>query len=660
MAENVEINVNSNVNGTINQFKELKNSLRAAIGELAALNEGTAEYTAQAARVGALRDRVNALNESIAAVSGSPIENLSGSFGLLSQQVGSLDFEGATGSLSQFSGQVKNLKFSDITSGLKSFTSGLGSLGKAILTNPILLLAGVIVGLGVALYNLKDSIKPIGDLFEFIGDTIDGVVSSIKDFTDSIGLTNFAVQDKAKSTIDAAKKEQEAINQRYDAEIKIAEAAGKDTKAIEEAKRQEIYRTIKAQLDALQSLRAIQGEYTAEQLVQLQELAKQFNDIQTEKAVNNAKAEKQISTDNKAEYEKRKADNDKLRKDIAITNINAITDEETRAIKMAEFQKTLRDKEINATKADAETKRAALEASERQLQTELTAINKAGLDKRKKDADDKLQKDIDAARVNEDIANRDLIASAEREVLKNKNSVDSQINLLTAKKDADLSNENLTAQEKLLITEKYQNDVSKIKEDDAKKEKEIELQKKNATLDIATQSAQGLQSLSDLVFTIKSTNTKKGSAEEEKAARQQFKINKALAITTTTISTIQGVMNALSANSVIPEPFGTILKVATAAGVGVAGAANIAKISASQFGGTGGGSPTTSVGSGASSSSISSAASFAGPVSSQFKAETINQTGTTTGQPQRVYVVESDITNAQQKVSTIETQSKIG
>ena len=65
-----------------------------------------------------------------------------------------------------------------------------------------------------------------------------------------------------------------------------------------------------------------------------------------------------------------------------------------------------------------------------------------------------------------------------------------------------------------------------------------------------------------------------------------------------TISGIQGVINALTAQSVIPDPFGAILKGVNAAIVGATTIANIAKIKATTFQGGGGGGATTSSGGG--------------------------------------------------------------
>jgi len=117
----------------------------------------------------------------------------------------------------------------------------------------------------------------------------------------------------------------------------------------------------------------------------------------------------------------------------------------------------------------------------------------------------------------------------------------------------------------------------------------------NAQLSTAESLNSSLQSLSDSYFFFKTKNLQKGSEEELKQAKKQFDINKGISIANATISGIQGVVNALSAQSIIPEPFGSILKGVTAVSVGVAAAANIAKIASTKFDAGGGGGAASAV-----------------------------------------------------------------
>jgi hypothetical protein len=173
----------------------------------------------------------------------------------------------------------------------------------------------------------------------------------------------------------------------------------------------------------------------------------------------------------------------------------------------------------------------------------------------------------------------------------------------------------------------------------------------------ATTKAQG--DLSNFLFDLRRSNLVKGSAAELKAAKRQFQVNKALAISQNIISTIVGITNALSATSVIPDPFGTILKVATAAAVGVSGTVATAKIASQKFeggGGSGGGG-----GGAAPSISLPSPPTIAPP--SQGGTD-LNPDGTIknkqSSQPViKAFVVETDVTKTQKTVKQIEDKAKL-
>ena len=212
----------------------------------------------------------------------------------------------------------------------------------------------------------------------------------------------------------------------------------------------------------------------------------------------------------------------------------------------------------------------------------------------KKVAADK-QRAIDAKEL--ETANAEKLAAAELAVLQKGNEEADLLAQLTVKRDIALQDATLTASQKLVIEQQYANDSVKIVEDAEAKKKATQVQTANAYLDIAKASNDSMQSLSDAFFAVKNANLKKGSAAELKSAEQQFKVNKALAISSAIITGIQGVMNALSAQSALPEPIATVLRVATAVGVGIAAVANIAKIASTKFnpggGGAGGGGATT-------------------------------------------------------------------
>jgi hypothetical protein len=237
-----------------------------------------------------------------------------------------------------------------------------------------------------------------------------------------------------------------------------------------------------------------------------------------------------------------------------------------------------------------------------------------------------------------------------------------------AKAQKDLDNEAFMADVSANSEFVSANAVSDKQVKDELRAQELEDFKTNysAQLQIAQTTSQSLQSLSDLYFIVKSKNLQKGTAAELKAAEQQFKINKALAITSAVISGIQGVINALSAQSVIPEPFGTILKVASAVGIGIAAAANVAKIASTKFN-PGGGAPS---GGGATTAvPIPAPPTINTPNANTNSSTTFDASGQRTGGSEnertmnptitvKATVVETEMTETQKRVSALETQSK--
>ena len=140
-------------------------------------------------------------------------------------------------------------------------------------------------------------------------------------------------------------------------------------------------------------------------------------------------------------------------------------------------------------------------------------------------------------------------------------------------------------------------------------------------------------------------------------AKRGSKLAKGVAVAQTLMNTYQGVTAALAAPSTIPEPFGTILKFANAAAVGVTGALNVKKILAVD--------PVRGGGSG-------SGGSVQRPSAPQAQAPDFNIVGSSgtnqlagaigsqTQQPVKAYVVGSDMTTQQQLDRNIIDSASVG
>jgi len=207
---------------------------------------------------------------------------------------------------------------------------------------------------------------------------------------------------------------------------------------------------------------------------------------------------------------------------------------------------------------------------------------------------------------------------------------------------------------KIKLAEETSAKLDKKRSDDLAKQRQAE----NDKIKMIQDGLDSAQALSDIAFVFKMNSVKKGSKEEEKFAKQQFEVNKALQIANTIMGTIVGVRNAL-----IPSPGEPIVltpvRVANAIAIGLGGVAAIAKIAATKFGSTGGNVGGLNGGGGGGGGAT--APSIAPPSNGSTM---LNPDGTvktqTNQQPMiKAVVVETDITKTQRNINSIETSAKL-
>jgi len=230
----------------------------------------------------------------------------------------------------------------------------------------------------------------------------------------------------------------------------------------------------------------------------------------------------------------------------------------------------------------------------------------------------------------------------------------------------ELSNTELTEAQKAEIKERYRqlNIQQQAVADQRLKDARIKAAQQD--LDVAQKGFAAIQGLSDAFFAFKKRNLAKGSAEELKAAKQQFNTNKALQLGIATVTGIQSVLSAFANGMKNPVPLlGPATAGIYAAIAGVTAAANIAKIAASKFEG-GSISPDTG-GNGGSTADATAANSAATSAPTNFQPNQFFGLGQQTAvgmpggpKPVKVYVTEHDITHMQDQVQVIEQRAKLG
>jgi hypothetical protein len=546
MADKNEIAFDLEVKGveqSIESVKDLKNAIKAAKDEqikmASAFGEGSKEYLDATKNLSGLKDKVDDLNDSTKSLKGSGVEQLTQGFAQMKEGIMNLDFE-------------------KVKVGIAAMKSGMGAFATSAKT-ALQGVKGALIATGIgALVVLLGTIVAYWD--EIKG-AISGVTEEQKRLNAAAAENLSIEQDKLKSL--------ESSNNT----LKLQGLSEKEILALKIKQLDAVYEAQEAQL------------LTTIQTQQAQEAAEKRNKQILQGLITMITAPMSlvlgaIDLAGKA-----------LGKNFGLGNTfrASVTDtllgdekenEEKRAKEL--------DAQVQLLK-DLKEKRAGYQLGINKINDD--AANAAAEKAKKALADHKAH--LDALQEQEaDFWFAQQVAEEERKAKEKKDQeqkeLDEQARLekLGADQDAQMA--------------RYTENKNKEAEIDKKKreeEKALELAKQNEYLNTAQMTAQSMQNLSDAFFAVKNRNLEKGSAAERKSAEQQFKVNKALAIQSAVITGIQGVMNALSAQSVLPEPIATVLRVATAVGVGIAAAANIAKIASTKFdagggGGGGGGSAT--------------------------------------------------------------------
>lgn len=658
-----------------------------------------AQMTSAVEKTALLKDQINDTNEQIKVLTaGSPFEKMSNSIGDVGSKIMSLDFEGANESAQRLVQIGKSINFGTAIQSVKDLGSTFLNLGKALLTNPLFLIAATIALLVIAIVKVMDKIgllkvitQALGKVFEWIMIPINAIIDGLKSLTDWLGWTNNAAQEAAEKQAAAAEKTAAAYEEKsagvvrgYDTEIKLAELAGEDTRKAEIKKAYWILNTAKARAKAdfaaYQSAK-IAGELDEEELKDLEkkykvsiEAAKQAgDDIKILKATfaaeDKANRQKEIddtkaSEEKKNEARKKAADDwakkqaeinaarlaaDKYLEDLIIQNMEEGTDKEIAALNL----KYARLQEANM--ANAKITAEQRKAIDQQLATQRFNEEKAIL---KKEADE-IQATVDEANANRK-AKQDEEAAKELE----RQKAYAQLKRETGKSQLELDlmalDEEYAAKRELAgtdmalqlqLTEEFNAKKAEIQKKADEEENARRMKTAMAALDV---TKAGLQGISDLVGAF--------AGKSRAAQKRAFETQKKLNIAISTIDTIKGAVSAFTGmTSTIPGPVGIALGAVAAAGVVASGVANIKKITSTTFeggGNPGGAAPTNAVPSGGAATPSFNLIG-GGNDANNLQGPQAVQTNQQQNLNINVSVSETEITNTQNKVSQIKESATL-
>jgi phage-related protein len=707
--ENLEFRINAAIDAgnsakTIGELRSSLKDLRDLAAQVGPDNVDAFNKITLAA--GNTNDKIKDVRENISALSGTPMERLTNSFGRLRQSIFELDFDkfrqsiiGIKDSFIALGGQAlspfKNLgvAISGLVTGTTTLTAAMRALGGAIAATGIGLLV-VSVGLLVAYWDdLKTAGGLIGDTFTAVSNTISGATNALKDFARWLGLIGkgqetkpASREERMKGMKEDLKNELKQLEDNFELEKKVREAnrvsVGRtedETKALRDKYRKEdleaekkynediidvINNRQKQDLEAVTNhLRTLAQKYKYSG-IELKEIIDESDRRQfVWQGPTAALTDPQFVEERKfymEQYQTRLA----AEEEFVAFNDKIAHESQINIVKINNQLKDLRQEQTNEQKKNSQELRKQNENNLKQIEKEFQAENDADLER----SNQKYQtiKDTNALILEEEYQNAIKRFQIEQEL--NDKMAASKLNQFDA--------ENLLMSRSQDVFKDYGDFRKKIDEDYAyfaashaewtseqiyeeifkryyaqieayDAEKQAAINKTNAIIQTAQYGAQALDGINQLVYTLDENRRIAGEMSDKEVAQRAFNRNKAFGIVNAAINTAAGVTAVLASPTNKIDPTGT-LQATQIAFVIATGLAQIATISAQKF--------DASQYNQAPSATTTPSAPEQTVQTGQFANFGDFKPGEL--EDRRVYVVESDITGIQRKIQVIENRSK--
>ena len=556
---------------------------------------GSAEFQKLAAEAGKLKDQINDAAEAVRANAGNSFESLSNNASVLKDRLFNLDLEGVGQSFKSIAGTVKGFSFKEIQAGLGSLSSGLGAIGKALLTNPIFLIAGAIaaaVAYSDELLSLVDGISDADqeqlaaqkEKTKLAQENLDSI-SAQEEILKEQGLTEQQILDLKQKQLDEVIANQKATIETSRIQLQAQVDAAKRNKEILSGIIQFLTAPLQILLGAvdgiIKGLNYV-GVISDETFASIGSLREGFNDSVSSLLFD----PEQIQKDGEA----------------------AIKEQEKTLTSLENQAAGFRNKEREAARKAAKEKRDAAE-KEAQFIAELYAEQELQIEANNQALADRLaaiwqkanelsraaqqQQADDVEAIQLDIEQRlDERGKSARE-LEMQNLQDKYFEQKTMLENA--------GKDTTALTELYESEQNAIKEKYAKEDLDRKQRIQDFTISSAQSGLSTIQSFTELF-----------AKKSEASAKRAFQIQKAVSIAQTTIDTYKGAQSIFAAAAANPATILFPAQPFIAAGLAVAaGIANVAKIASQKFeggggvsGGGGGGIPSLGGGGGGSQPSV--------------------------------------------------------
>ena len=628
--------------------QSLKAQLRSLQAELVKTEPDSAKYRELAAAAGELKDQIGDAAEAVGTQAGGAFEKVGGSLGLVTSRIANLDFQGAAEGAKLLAKNITDIKPGDITNGIKGIGSALGSVGKALLTNPLFLIGAAIAAAVVYSKELLSLIDGVTDAETEALNQQKERAALAKEQVDIIGQQEESLKRQGYSekqildlklqALDTAILEQQVV-----VETTKTQAAGQ----IAAAERN--YKYLKGFLDFVtlpqRKLTEFFFNFYNGAVDLINKLGFSFEKVDVTAITKGFDAVTDTIAKTLFDPEQTKKEGEKVIKESEATLRQLNNQRDGLVNAQAAKEKAASDKALSdAQKAADDAVKIEQEKQKRILDAQRAAAEES------RKITEKIQKD--SAKPVE--STKSTLTNADDEIKKQRDAEELRISLMAEGVDKEIALTDLKysklrdaaqgdAELRKQITQNNIDEVNKIIEEGQKKEVAIRQASFKKGLDLAAGAISVLQAFSD-------ASTKRGEAD----AKKKFRTDKALAIGAAAVQTASAVTGALTAGG-NPVKLATGAQFVEAAFAAALGAAQIVKIKNSQFGAGGGNdsSTTTKPPSVADTGNQTQPAQF-NPLAAQFVQNRPDQV------TPRAFVPAGDVASQQEVRQKVEDLARIG
>lgn len=658
--KDIVLRVKSETDQATGQFKNLKQELKGIENELNRMKEagdtGSKAFQELQKRAGQVKDQIGDTKNAIKALSSDTFKL--DAFTQAAQGIAG-GFAAAQGAMALFGSENKQVEEAikktqgamALLQGVTAITNILqketafsqlflskaqkdGAVATDVATKATKGFGMALKGLGIGLLigaltyliaNFEDVKKVVNNLLK----PFDGIIAKVRDFlhTISFGLIDDSAtaktKDNAEKVVDAFNKTKDAMKESekvIERQIELAKAQGKSTKEIYLLEKQLAdlrLKNLQAEQSALKTKEKA-GTATEDEKKRLKELVSEIADANNKRLILDANYQKAVADANKKAKEKAEADAKKER--------------EEKAKKDAEIKK---QQEQNAKDFQERTNKEFEDSKKASDDYYDHLINVAKVNGQSTE-ELELQKLQNLLQIQKDYG-QSTIALEDQIALKKKEISDKQLEQQRAqleiqRQDYSQSYDQIktilgNALKNRLITEKQYNE---------------------ATQQLDTAQLQGKMALTKGVADLF------GSLSD--ALGKETKAGKALATAQALINTYLGISEVLRAKNPYPEPFGTAVKIASAATIGINGFNTVRSINKVQVPGGGGGGPVGSMPNlSTAPSAMATTTPMIGSTQLQLDAQGNLQQGSV-----RTYVLETDISDKQKRSQRLQRTATLG